>query len=348
MAERVIRCPQCHGPLAPSRFARSVVCSYCGATVQLDPSNVPVARFREAHARWNDPEVHGYAVASVVQIGHARWAVGAQIGAGEISDVYLAERARWPTELAILKVLRSASDADLFEREWTTLQSLRTSTAPGAASLSLRVPQPIQMGTVSSGTFEGKRVMLLRRAHGHRYTLEDVRLAHPDGVEARAVVWLWRRLLEVLSFVHQSGFVHAAVLPRHILIEDGEHGARLVGFSCADRPSRKLAAKVTDFSAFYPAGIEQDGISVRADLSMTARCMFYALGGGPGGDGLRARVPDRLRALIAEIAAADGRGVGPDAWTLRERVGRLSSELFGPPTFNPIRMPGPNAGGNER
>ena len=53
---------------------------------------------------------------------------------GDISDVYSGRRARWPTELAILKRLRDPRDAELFDNEWHALQLLHTSQAPGSTT----------------------------------------------------------------------------------------------------------------------------------------------------------------------------------------------------------------------
>src|SRR5262249_60657545 len=55
MAQRALMCPQCNGPLSPGRFARSVVCSYCGATVTLDEASVEAARYRRAPAPRDPP-----------------------------------------------------------------------------------------------------------------------------------------------------------------------------------------------------------------------------------------------------------------------------------------------------
>ncbi|HZI07967.1 MAG TPA: hypothetical protein VEZ71_28365, partial [Archangium sp.] len=132
MAERVLKCPQCNAPLAPGRFARSAICSFCGATVQVDPSAVSAARFREALQAWNLPANHGYT--DWWTLGDSHWAPDGLIAHGELSTVYAARRARWPTERVLLKVLRNRDDAPLFEHEWDILEELQRSTAAGAAT----------------------------------------------------------------------------------------------------------------------------------------------------------------------------------------------------------------------
>src|SRR5215813_3329759 len=153
MAERVIRCPHCNAPLAPGKFARSAVCSFCGATVQIDEASVSAARFRSALQAWSSPANHGYS--SWCSIGDAHWSMAGLIARGEISDVYIAERARWPTERVLIKVLRDVDEAPLFDHEWDVLEKLQHSTATGAASFSAKVPQPVVRGLIQGGNHAG-------------------------------------------------------------------------------------------------------------------------------------------------------------------------------------------------
>jgi hypothetical protein len=47
-----------------------------------------------------------------------------------------------------------------------------------------------------------------------------------------------------------------------------------------------------------------------------------------------------LASLIQSIALANhDELVGKDVWALREELGSISSEVFGPASFNPIIMP---------
>ncbi|HEY7090056.1 MAG TPA: zinc ribbon domain-containing protein, partial [Tepidisphaeraceae bacterium] len=48
------------------------------------------------------------------------------------------------------------------------------------------------------------------------YTLGEVRAAYPAGLDGRDVAWIWRRLLNILGFVHEQHIVHGAVLPMHV------------------------------------------------------------------------------------------------------------------------------------
>jgi len=339
MAERALVCPQCNGPLSPGRFARSVVCSYCGATVTLDEASVEAARFRRAYEDWNTPARHGFT--SWLEVAQTRWAPGPLLARGETCDVYAARRARWPSERALVKVLRDDAHEPLVDHEWTVLTELRARTPDAAAALLGRIPEPIVRGRVSNGAYAGRYVMVLRAPGGFRHTLDDVRRAFPAGIDPQSSLWVWRRILEVLAFLHERALAHGAVLPRHLLVEDGEHGLRMVGFSAADRPGAPLRTVVEDARAFYPPGPGGGTVSPRADVAMSARCLAFLLGGEPATGSVPTSVPAALAELVRETARADlddaeGR---LEAWPLRERLGTLAREVFGPPKFCPLVVP---------
>ena len=172
--EHAVMCPQCNAPLAPHRFATSIVCSFCGTTVRLDESSVSASIFHDAFRTWNAPET--YQVSSWITIGGRHWALEKMIAQGDISDVYTARLARWPTELVIVKLLRDPQDAGRLDNEWQALQTLHKSGAPGADTFTRLMPQPVVHGDIPAGLFAGRRASIFRWASGF---LPHFRGCHP-------------------------------------------------------------------------------------------------------------------------------------------------------------------------
>src|ERR1051326_3317041 len=222
--EHAIMCPQCGAPVAPHKFARSIVCSYCGATVQLGESSVSAEIFHKAFRLWNSPAT--YQISSWLSIGESHWVLDQCIANGDISDVYIGQRARWPTELVLIKLLRNQQDKALFDNEWEVLQTLQRSGAPGADTFTTLLPQPVIHGDVINGAKAGQRASIFRWASDFYHTFDEVMQAYPQGLSPRASIWVWRRILEILSFIHNSGMVHGAVLPSHLLVQENDHGVR--------------------------------------------------------------------------------------------------------------------------
>ncbi len=315
--EHAVMCPQCNAPLAPHRFATSIVCSFCGTTVRLD--NRPFRRlfFTMHSAPGTRRRLTRFPPGSRSAVAIGPWKMIAQ---GDISDVYTARLARWPTELVIVKLLRDPQDAGRLDNEWQALQTLHKSSAPGADTFTRLMPQPVVHGDIPAGLFAGRRASIFRWASGFYHTFEAVIQAYPQGIPPRAAIWVWRRILEMLSFIHASGMAHGAVLPAHLLVQENDHGVRLVGYSLAGRLNQKLTAQ--------------------SDLSMSARCIAAILGGDPETASLPRTVPAQLAGIVRRIALSEPASVpGQNAWAIREELGELASKVFGPPQFIPIVMP---------
>ena len=332
--EKAIICPQCNAPLTPHRFGLSVVCSYCGATVQLDDAAISAERFRKAFQIWNSPKT--YQISSWISVGNRHWAVKKELAQGEISNIYTGKRARFPTEFAILKILRDKKNIHLFDKEWDSLQTLHRSNAPGADIFTRLIPQPIVHGEVSAGSFKGQRISIFRWRSGFRYTIGEVIQAYPQGIPPRASIWVWRRILEILAFIHASNMVHGAVLPPHLLVQENEHGIFLAGYSRSGRTGEKLQNIPQNFEDFYPKSA-QYRLTPQLDIVMSARSLIFALRGDPATASLPGAVPAPLAKVIRRVAL-DKRS-HEDAWAIREELGKIAKEVFGASKFIPIVMP---------
>jgi len=307
---QAFRCPTCGAPLPRHARWTAVTCAHCGASSA--PAGAIVARrhFRQALA---EIERERPASPSDVNAGGARYAVLRTLAHGERATVLFAERARRLTERVVIKA-RAANEQASIEREWEALAALSESGAQGAAHFTLRLPAPIARGEALFADGRRARALVTRAAPGFGPTLDEVRAAFPDGVDARHAAWMWRRLLELLGFVHRSGWSHGAVLPSHVVLNAREHGAMLVSWSRAARMEPGAAAE---------------------DLRMSAQAVAHAL--GADGDELSERVPAPVRELLERCAG--GASPSDDAWRMKDLVAEAAERAFGPPTFVPFEMP---------
>ncbi len=332
MAFFALTCPSCGAPLPPSARRVTVICAYCQATVAWEQSLVKSAKYREALRQ----AASAPGGPSTLTVSGVVYRVFGAVACGESSDVYWAERVRRPVERVLIKVLREERDDDLWQREERALLRLANSNALGAEYFGTLVPRTTLAGEGNTSEASPRKARVLRFASGFVHTLDDVARAYPQGLDARHAVWIWRRLLEVLDFVHRSGLVHGAVLPQHVLVHARDHGIRLVGFSCAGAPHEELPVLCASRTAFYPHDARAGSLSPASDVIMSARCVRHLLGVQESSL-LPTSIPAPLATLLSEIAA--GRG-DEDAAQVHARLGGAARESFGPSRFVPLVMPG--------
>lgn len=238
-------------------------------------------------------------------------------------------------------MLRAREDHDRLAHEHDVLQALQRATQRGSEHFTRLLPPPIAHGEARLGLHghEGPRVVtVLGWAPGFVHTFGDVRAAYPTGVPATAAVWLWKRVLETLAWMHEVGFIHGAILPEHLLVHARDHGVRLVGFSSATTTGRALSGFPPGAEGFYPKSTWEGGTaSASSDLVMSARCVLFALGADDWQ--VPSTVPSPIAALLRSVAADDAGG-RHDAWALVGELDAATREAFGPPRYVPFALPG--------
>ncbi len=324
---RVEFCGSCGAPLE-ARWAEIVlVCRFCGC------QNAPGKRGEPVPSSVPDDGRPRFSV------GGRTYVVEGHLASGDSCEVY---RGRWAQrlgELVVIKVLRALSDADLIRREESFLTRLHASSAQGASHFVTRLPQPIARGTLAGKDGLERGVLVLRWPAGFQHTLEDVAHEHPAGVDGRIAVWVLKRLLEILGFIHRSGVVHGAVTPAHVLVHPRDHGAQLVGFAAATAWSKTsqepLPVVARAHRDHYPAEVVADRwVSPTTDVAMAARCALAVAGAAGFADA------GRLDGALGRLVVAAAGGAHDDAWALRDEVDHAASDAYGPPRYNPIAMPG--------
>lgn len=305
------------------------MCAYCRATLVESRDG-----FQLDEAFEDEPtEAPG---AARFWLRGARYRVDGRLARGESSDVLLARRDHRVGERVIAKVLRASTDRDRLDAEWSTLVALSKSEARGNHHFTRLLPQPVTQGEARFGAHGHAGdafTALYRFESGFVHDFNAVRNVYPRGVPATAAVWMYKRVLELLAFIHDSGFAHGAVLPRHLLVHARDHGVRLCGFSCAGRIGDVLAARVKADELFYPAGMARS--TALLDIVMAARSILFVLGGDP----LRAPAgtPPEVAAAVESDAAGAGASTAMDALA---KVDRAARAAFGAPRYVPFDLPG--------
>lgn len=312
MAWVAVTCPQCSAPLPRVALWRSVKCGSCGALITKTESLVRRDTFRQALLRSGQS-----APGQVIQCGGQSFSLLERLGAGEVSEVHLAQRIGPMPFLAVIKLSSAGSAATIHAREATVLRELQDLAGNGAdAYFAQLLPEVVAIGAVAGDL--PRHALVLKAPNGYWGSLADLNARFPQGLDPRHAVWVWRRVLGMLAFVHSRGWVHGDVRPEHVLVHPGDHGARLIGWASAQKNASD-AAHV-------------------ADLMRSARIIQIMLGGASeSGDGIN-QVPAELSLLVKQAAEDTAFCQQHGALGLDATLRSAARAAFGPPTFIPLNL----------
>jgi len=275
------------------------------------------ARFREARERLEARAASDDATGSpMLRSQGKRLRLLTLVGLGAASEVWLAERTGLLPERVILKIARPSAAQGRLAAEAAILEKLQMSTARGAAWFTTHLPQPVVCGQIDGFQGQKREFLLLRPAVGYWGSLAEVLRNAPGGVDPRHAVWIWRRVLETLAFVHESGWTHGDLSPEHFLVHPRDHGVRVIGWSAA----RNVA----------------DPSAVTRDLQQAAWTIRMLLSGDGDVPLMRPDVPPPLATLL-RIASEDRSACTRwGATGLDHELVVAARESFGPPRFVPF------------
>jgi len=312
-----LTCPQCAAPLPRQASWRMVACAFCGAVVTRSKSIVEAARFREAYKRAQAYAMDARAAASrVLHLHGQHYSLLTRVGTGESAEVYLAERLSPLPQRVTLKIAHSATKPGRLTDEAEILEQLQSSRAQGADYFTQRLPQPVLAGVYEEAAGYEREVLILRHPCGYWGNLLNVKRHSPTGIDPRHGVWIWRRILEVLAFTHDSGWSHGDLAPEHFLVHPRDHGIFIVGWAKA----RAVA----------------DARSIARDLMQSAWSIRSLLSGGNDAPSFSSRIPAPFADLLRRSSEDADWCANTEARGLDQALRVAAREAFGPPRFIPF------------
>lgn len=313
MAWLALNCPQCSAPLPRLAIWRAVKCGSCGALITKTESVVMRDSFRQALNRARQDS----ASLDAVLCGGARYHLMQSLGSGEISQVYVARRIGSLPLLATIKLSSAPTAAARFAREAEVLRELQALNSDVVGAYFSRVlPEVVAQGVVEENS--GKHGLVLRHPIGFWGSLAALNEHFASGIDPRHAVWIWRRMLEVLNFVHNHGWCHRDVRPEHALVHPQDHGVRMIGWALA-----------------------QKGVGAKdkaADLLRSARVVQVLLCGANDSGALSSGVPAGLAELVTRAATDDSFCRSHGAEGLDALLRAEANTAFGPPSFVPLTI----------
>jgi serine/threonine protein kinase len=217
--------------------------------------------------------------------------------------------------LAVMKLSAASKAAEAHLREATVLRELQSLTGDGADEyFGQMLPEVVAVGAVAGDV--PRHALVLKVPNGYWGSVADLNARFPKGLDPRHAVWIWRRVLGMLAFVHSRGWVHGDVRPEHVLVHPGDHGARLIGWASA----RKDAS----------------GAVQAADLMRSARVILVLLDGSSETGSDMNQVPVELSTFVKQAAHDAAFCQQQCALGLDAKLRSAARAAFGPPAFVPL------------
>lgn len=307
---RVFLCEQCGAPIDAPWAELVITCTHCGVDNYPGRPGGPVPPRVPVDGR---PRLN---------LGGRTWVLERWLASGDSSDVFAA---RWVVRLgerAVIKVQAADGDEDLLRNEVHVVKALRSSQAPGAEHFVTRLPRPVALGSHAD-----RLASVWGWSPGFVHSLEQVGEVHPGGVKGEVVVWLLKRLLELLGFVHAAGYAHGAITPAHVLVHPRDHGAMLVGWTLAGPLGTRRPGFPRAWSKLAGSGRRTAAEDVRMACDTVRAVAGWHL--------KDAVAPGPIQRVIAR-----GQQGESDAFALAQALVEASRQVFGPPAYHPLAMPG--------
>ncbi len=336
MPHRVIACPHCGAPLPKDAWWRkTVTCAFCKAAVIQVTERVNGRDFLEARRRLQQTDVplalglRCAAAGQTYQLKHC-------IAEGESGRVFFASRTSRLGERVLIKVLRDSADADFFQRESEALNAIQKFSAQNGIPFASWLPA-LQFSGEAQFDNGKQRIQLYRYPSGFAHTLADIVTLCPGGIDVKHGVWIWKRILDALHLVHQSGLGHGAVLPQHVAIHARDHGAKLLGFACCAPLERVLPAIDERHRSHYPRFSTPLRLTRTLDLVMAARTVRLVLKGAIV-DAETIPLDSGFLALLNQCCEPTGLPTD-EAWALKKLVSAAAEQSYGAPHFLSLNLP---------
>ena len=309
-------CPQCGGNLPRQALWRTVNCPFCHALVTKCEEMVRAEDFRQAYLRAHALEKLDPLRGPTLQCRGQRYQILQHLASGNQAEVYLAQRCGPQPMRVVLKIARSNSTPDCLKREAAVLQQLQAINTPAASYFSTRLPQLVAQGRTE---FEGRtsEILVLRHPAGYWGSLAQTHENYPQGLDARHIVWMWRRSLEMLAFLHAAGWCHGQIACEHLLVNAPNHGILLIGWSAA-QANCSSAAQLRDLQ----------------QLAWAMRQLLSPASLSP--PALPPQLPSALSKILLAASEDQAWCASHGALGLDQAVKMAAREAFGAPRFIPF------------
>lgn len=242
-------------------------------------------------------------LATAQQIGPYR--VVYEVAKGDLCDVFKVAEG---TQYYILKRPRVVKQKAT-KKEFDTIKSV----ADCGKVYARLVPQPVKFT---------KEYSLYKWQDG-LITGSQVIIDHKD-LDSRHIVWMYKRALLIVGYLHTQKIVHGAITPDHLIFDAVNHGLVLTGFIHSGKIDEAIGIVPKKWIHYYPDEAKTEKkLTMSLDIYMLAKSMIEI-----GGKNLHPKLRSFLDTCLVNVRIRP-----TDAWVLHDEVADLACRLYGKPKF---------------
>jgi serine/threonine protein kinase len=170
----------------------------------------------------------------------------------------------------ILKVSKTHTDNSLLEQEAKVLNLFKNSSYE---ILHKTVPTIFESFDIRNKGKEKLNVNVLDYYDGY-VSLSRILEVYPDGIDGRHIIWIWKRILMTLGFVHKHKIVHGCLNLDNILINPVEHSLIIIDWCYSVSEGESLVLIDSKYKDYYPGEVfKKESVNSDLDIYMSAKCM---------------------------------------------------------------------------
>lgn len=258
----------------------------------------------------------------------ATYVADLRVGVGALADLYAATTGT--DKRVLVKVGRAPGNNDLLANEATILRYLREEGAGKALRVMEHIPTLVDSFQLQTKDHVRKQVNVFEWTPGG-VTLAEVMRAYPGGIDPRDMAWMFNRTLAALLAAHQSGVIHGAVTPDHVVVYPATHGGMLVDWCYAVHPGEPIKAWNPEWASFYAVELlDKTEARFGSDICMAAKCAIALVG--------KLTMPRKLEGFLRSCTLGQAFRA-QDVYAVFEEFQQVLAFLYGPRKFREFKMP---------
>lgn len=227
----------------------------------------------------------------------------------------------------VIKIAKSHNDNELLDREKTVLDIFKEC---GTDILTSTTPKLVESFDIRNVSKEKLRVNVLDYYKDY-YPLSKIKEKYPDGLDPRHIIWIWKRLLMTLGFVHKENIVHGCINLDNILVNPINHSVMIIDWCYSVTSGSPLVLIDEKYTGYYTKDVfDKHNVTSSLDIYMVAKCIEDIINID--------NCPKTMYNTIKSGLIVNKSMQYKDAWEMYDLISDLGSHLYGKSKFIELVM----------